>query len=48
MFHSSYIPDYQSLKQLNQLKSYNLTILDEIRNDENKYYRFIEKKCIIL
>ena len=36
MFHSSYIPDYQSLKQLHQLKTYNIFDIEKIQNKKKE------------
>lgn len=53
MFHSSYIPEYFSLKQLKQLRDYNATIqslnCNEINNKqlENKY-SYISGMCSLL
>ena len=33
MFHSNYIPDYFSLKQLKQLRDYNINVKDLYYND---------------
>jgi hypothetical protein len=54
MFQSNYIPEYFSLKQLTQLREYNISVNEELYKEKNNNielknkYMYCVKQCNVL